>query len=57
MLTDAGHSWFTVNVNTFRDRPPDDFASVPHDFDAEDMPGRIARRKARWTPVAEFKIG
>jgi hypothetical protein len=46
--------WFTVNVNTFKDRPPLDAAVVPHDFDAEDVPTRIARRKARWTPVGEI---
>jgi hypothetical protein len=49
--------WFTVNANTFRDPPPLDVPLVPHDFDAEDVPTRIARRKARWTPVASFKIG
>ena len=56
MLTDAGHSWFTVNVNTFRERPADDFPAVPHDFDSENVQGRIARRKMRWTPVADFAI-
>jgi hypothetical protein len=30
---------------------------VPHDFDAEDPAGRIARRKCNWTPVVEFEVG
>jgi len=29
---------------------------VPHDFDGEDVAGRIARRKEKWTPVSELKI-
>jgi hypothetical protein len=57
LLEDGEGGWFTVNVNTFRNAPPLDFPMVPHDFDAEDVPARIARRKARWTPVAEFRIG
>ncbi|HWA92420.1 MAG TPA: hypothetical protein VG889_20450 [Rhizomicrobium sp.] len=49
--------WFTVNVNTFKNRPALDFPIVPHDFDAEDVPTRIARRKAKWTPVVQFEEG
>lgn len=56
-LPDASGGWFTVNANTFKARPPLDFPAVPHDFDAEDAAGRIARRKARWTPVAAFEVG
>jgi hypothetical protein len=55
LLEDGGKAWFTVNANSFHARPALDFPLVPHDFDAEDVPTRIARRKARWTPVAEFK--
>lgn len=47
-------SWFTVNVNTFKDRPPLDFPLLPNDYDVEDAPARIARRRTRWTPVKEF---
>lgn len=47
----------TVNANCFRPRPPDDFPVTPVDFDAEDVPARIARRKRVWTPVAEFALG
>jgi hypothetical protein len=56
LLEDAGRGWFTVNVNTFADKPPPDFPAVPQDFDSEDTPTRIARRKAKWTPVVEFAI-
>jgi hypothetical protein len=59
LMEEDGRMWFTVNVNTFRtlrDRLGDDMAAVPHDFDGEDIAGRIARRKKKWTPVAEFKI-
>jgi hypothetical protein len=55
MLTDGGKSWFTVNVNSFHAVPALDFPVAPQDFDAEDVPARIARRKQRWTPVVEFK--
>jgi hypothetical protein len=56
LIEDAGRMWFTVNANTFRPRPADGFPSVPHDFDAEDVPTRIARRKRKWTPVSEMRI-
>jgi hypothetical protein len=56
LLEDGSKGWFTVNANTFRDKPPPEFPAVPHDFDGEDAQGRIARRKAKWTPVAEFAI-
>lgn len=55
LLSGGAESWFTVNVNTFKERPPLDAPIVPHDFDAEDVPTRVARRKARWTPVKEFR--
>jgi len=56
LLEDQGRCWFTVNANTFRPPPPIDFTAVPHDFDHEDTAMRIARRKARWTPVVEFRV-
>jgi hypothetical protein len=56
LLEDGSKGWFTVNVNTFREKPPLDFPAVPHDFDSEDTHTRIARRKAKWTPIAEFAI-
>jgi hypothetical protein len=57
LLPSREGNWFTVNVNTFKDRPPLDFPLVPHVFDTEDTKGRVARREARWTPVAEIEIG
>ena len=51
LMTEAGKSWMTVNANTFKPPPPLDFPFVPHDFGGEDVSGRVARRKARWTPV------
>jgi len=56
-LPDPGGGWMTVNVNTFEERPPLDFPLQPHNFDAEDTAARIARRKARWTPVTSFCTG
>ncbi|MBS0275252.1 MAG: hypothetical protein JSR55_12890 [Proteobacteria bacterium] len=55
LMEDGGRMWFAVNANSFREKPPLDFPAVPHDFDGEDVPGRIARRKKKWTPVSEFK--
>jgi hypothetical protein len=46
--------WFTVNVNTFQPPPSLEFPVVPHDFDAEDVAARIARRKTAWTPLEEI---
>jgi hypothetical protein len=51
LMEDGGGSWFTVNVNAFRPPPRADFPIAPADYDSEDVPARIARRKARWTPV------
>lgn len=56
LLEDCGKAWFTVNVNTFHEKPAPDFPAAEHDFDHEDTHTRIARRKAKWTPVAEFAI-
>jgi hypothetical protein len=55
-LLEDGRGWFTVNVNAFHDKPPPDFPIVPRDFDAEDVPARIARRKRTWTPVLAFEV-
>ena len=54
LMEEDGRRWMTVNANAFRPPPPADFPSSPVDFDAEDVPARLARRKARWTPVSQF---
>ena len=56
LLADGGKMWFTVNANSFDDKPPLDFSVAPHDYDGEDVPARIARRKQKWTPVSELRI-
>jgi hypothetical protein len=56
LLEDEGRGWFTVNANTFKERPALDFPAVPHDFDTEDVAARIARRKRNWTPVEAFEV-
>ena len=57
LMEEGDKAWFTVNANTFRPPPADDFPVAPVDYDAEDIPARIARRKRNWTPVAEVKLG
>lgn len=57
LMEDGGHGWFTVNVNCLRPPPPFDLPVAPVDYDGEDVPARIARRKAKWTPVAEIALG
>jgi hypothetical protein len=54
MMDEDGRRWMTVNVNAFRPPPPADFPMSPVNFDAEDVPARLARRKMKWTPVSEF---
>jgi hypothetical protein len=56
LMEDGGKSWFAVNVNALRPPPREDFPIVPVDYDAEDVPARIARRKQRWTPVIALSI-
>jgi len=55
MLSDGDGDWMTVNVNSFEDPPPMDFPIVHAVYDEESLAARIARRKAKWTPVIEFK--
>ncbi|MBI3678249.1 MAG: hypothetical protein HY243_16690 [Proteobacteria bacterium] len=52
VMNEGERTWMTVNANTFKPPPPLDFPAVPHDFEGEDVPGRIKRRMARWTPVS-----
>jgi hypothetical protein len=55
LMEEDGRRWMTVNVNAFRPPPLPDFLIVPVNFDAEDVPARLARRKARWTPVSGLR--
>ena len=57
LMEEAGHAWFTVNANTFHPPPPNNFPVAPVDYDSEDASARIARRKQKWTPVVEFRVG
>jgi hypothetical protein len=56
LMEDGGRMWFTVNANSFHEKPLLDFPVVPHNFDSEDVPARIARRRKKWTPVSELRI-
>lgn len=54
MMEEGGRRWITVNVNTLLTPPGPDAPIVAHEFGAEDLDSRVARRKLKWTPVAEF---
>ena len=51
ILADGDQVWSVINIDTLDDRAL--FTRVPEarDYSAEDQQGRIARRKARWTPT------
>lgn len=51
ILLDSDQVWSVINIDTLDDRAL--FAREPQarDYSAEDQHGRIARRKARWTPT------
>ncbi len=53
MMEEGAKRWMTVNANTFRPPPSVEIAAVASDFGGEDVAGRRARRKAKWTPVVE----
>ncbi len=56
LMENGGKMWFTINANAFDNKLPPGTAAVPHDYDGEDAPARIARRMKNWTPVAEFRV-
>lgn len=56
MLIEQERAWMTVNANAFRPPPAPDFPVAPAILDAENAPSRLARRKARWTPVSDRGI-
>jgi hypothetical protein len=57
VMDEGGVTWMTVNANTFNPPPPADFPVTPMDFSNEREDGRKSRRRARWTPVTEFREG
>jgi hypothetical protein len=50
-LTDGGQVWSVINVDTLDGRALFTRTPEPRDYGAEDRDGRIARRKARWSPT------
>jgi hypothetical protein len=57
MMSEGGAAWFTSNVNALRDRAAFTQAVSIVDFEHETEPERRARRRAKWTPVVEFRTG
>ena len=57
LMEEDGRGWFVVNVNAFRPPPREDHPIAPADYEGEDVPARIARRKEKWTPVIAFEPG
>ena len=51
ILVDGDQIWSVVNIDTLDDRALFTREPQPRDYSAEDQQGRIARRKARWTPT------
>jgi len=54
IMEENGSGWMTVSANTLQPPPVYDMVGAAHEFGAEDTAQRIARRKAKWTPVVEF---
>jgi hypothetical protein len=48
---DGDQVWSVINIDTLDDRVLFNREPQLRDFSAEDEQGRIARRKARWTPT------
>ncbi len=51
VLADDDGAWAVLNINVLEARTAFSRTPEPMNFDAEDEAGRVARRKARWTPV------
>ena len=56
LLPEGDRGWFTVNANSFRNPPPLDFPLQPVVYDAEEVGGRVDRRRSTWTPVTSFRV-
>ena len=50
-LEDGGKSWAIINANTLDEVASLTQDAAPMDYDGEDAARRMARRKARWTPI------
>lgn len=51
LLADGGNAWATLNVNSFENANAFPKEPAPVSYDGEDAAGRIARRRAKWTPA------
>jgi hypothetical protein len=51
LYADADGAWATLNVNCLDERKLFPAAPEPVSYEGEDAAGRVARRKARWTPA------
>jgi hypothetical protein len=51
ILMDGDQVWSVINIDTLDDRALFTREPQPRDYSAENQQGRIARRKARWTPT------
>ena len=56
LLPEGDRGWFTVNVNSLRKPPSLDFPIQPVVYDAEEIGGRVDRRRTKWTPVTSFRV-
>lgn len=52
VVIEGDQAWGIVNINLLDDRLAFSRPPLSVNYDAEDDEGRIARRRARWTPVA-----
>jgi hypothetical protein len=51
ILADGDQIWSVINIDTLDDRALFTREPQARDYSAEDQQGRIARRKAHWTPT------
>jgi hypothetical protein len=56
VMREGDRTWAVLNLNALDDRARFTAAPQPMDYEGEDLAGRMARRKARWTP-ATFTMG
>jgi hypothetical protein len=50
-MREGSRAWAIINANTLDDVAQLTQALVPMDYDGEDAPRRLARRKQRWSPA------